>query len=221
MYEIQCITKVYLPNNHTLVAQWKLDVYTITFDGNGGTSPIITLEVLHGNEIGTLPVPTLSGKVFDGWFTSANASEGEMITESTILTGDITVYAKWRSSFNYLKFTKRGSSSTITCNSVRLQSTGYYYWKNTSNYPVTVNLKIIQTLYQDTTTTGKAYFMRATGNASSDYTNPKQYLLSGTNGTYMTSHTVSKTVTIQPGEYILIFNQVNSDSMYTAKEETT
>ena len=47
----------------------------------------------EGDKLGSLPVVTLSGSVFLGWFTAAEG--GEVVTEDTVVTGDATYYAHW------------------------------------------------------------------------------------------------------------------------------
>ena len=47
-----------------------------------------------GMEVGTLPsTPTHEGYAFEGWWTAA---DGEKATEKTVITNDVTYYAKWR-----------------------------------------------------------------------------------------------------------------------------
>ena len=54
----------------------------------------VTLFAVWNNPIaGTLPVPSRTGYRFVGWYDAP--FNGTMITESTVLTGDITVYAQW------------------------------------------------------------------------------------------------------------------------------
>ena len=47
-----------------------------------------------GMKVGTLPfTPTHEGYAFEGWWT---ATDGEKATEKTVVTNDVTYYAKWR-----------------------------------------------------------------------------------------------------------------------------
>ena len=70
-------------------------VVTVTFDGNGGTSPQETKSVLDRGEYGTLPTPTRTGYTFAGWFTAS--SGGTEIVSSTKVTiaGSQNLYAHW------------------------------------------------------------------------------------------------------------------------------
>ena len=44
------------------------DVYTVTFDANGGTTSASSKDVTYGKSYGTLPEPTRSGYTFLGWY---------------------------------------------------------------------------------------------------------------------------------------------------------
>jgi uncharacterized repeat protein (TIGR02543 family) len=68
--------------------------YTVTFNGNGGTSSEATRSVYTGMIIGALPSATRpGGYTFNGWFTSA--SGGAQITAATTVGADVTYYAQW------------------------------------------------------------------------------------------------------------------------------
>jgi uncharacterized repeat protein (TIGR02543 family) len=69
--------------------------YTVTFDPNGSGSSVSPTSITRGyNEnIGTLPTPTRSGYLFDGWYTAA--SGGTRISATTRVTNNVTYYAQW------------------------------------------------------------------------------------------------------------------------------
>ena len=51
-------------------------------------------ECLPGTKVGSLPpTPTHEGYAFEGWWTAA---DGEQVSEATVVTNDVTYYAKWR-----------------------------------------------------------------------------------------------------------------------------
>ncbi|MDR0387925.1 MAG: InlB B-repeat-containing protein [Treponema sp.] len=58
----------------TFVAQWRLLSYTVTFNGNGGSSPS-TQTVTWGDSI-TLPPITWSNYTFNGWYTDGGTKAG-------------------------------------------------------------------------------------------------------------------------------------------------
>ena len=66
---------------------------TITFKTQGGEA-INPLKVIKNTQIGALPTAIKEDYVFDGWYTDTNYQTE--VTASTIITGDIDVYAKWK-----------------------------------------------------------------------------------------------------------------------------
>lgn len=69
--------------------------YTVNFNANGGSVGQASKTVTNGQRYGDLPMPSLNGYIFDGWFTSAN--RGTLVTAATTvnLTGNQTLYAHW------------------------------------------------------------------------------------------------------------------------------
>ena len=65
---------------------------TITFDANGGSvQPTSATTVNY--KLASLPTPTRSGYVFDGWFTQE--TDGEEVTTDTVFIEETTIYAHW------------------------------------------------------------------------------------------------------------------------------
>lgn len=80
----------------TVYAIWRPVTYKVTFDKNGGDSCITDYKrVEHGQRVGTLPTPRWEGHEFEEWNTMTNGS-GRRLTEDTVITENITVYAIWR-----------------------------------------------------------------------------------------------------------------------------
>ena len=68
------------------------------FDANGGKfsngAATKTVEAMPGNLWGKLPMPSLSGQVFDGWYTAK--SGGDLVTSSSLVpNASATYYAYW------------------------------------------------------------------------------------------------------------------------------
>ena len=78
---------------------------TVTFNANGGSS-VSNLNVVIGNEIGTLPTPTRTGYILDGWFTTSSTG-GEKITSTYRVETDITLYARWTKSVELAEITSQ------------------------------------------------------------------------------------------------------------------
>ena len=68
------------------------DAYTVSFQTEEGI--VEQRQCPAGTKVGTLPpTPTHEGYAFEGWWTAA---DGEKASERTIVTNDVTYYAKWR-----------------------------------------------------------------------------------------------------------------------------
>ncbi|MBP5320443.1 MAG: InlB B-repeat-containing protein, partial [Kiritimatiellae bacterium] len=91
----------------TYYAHWTVKSYAVTFDANGGDGDM-TVTRTHGSTLGSLPIPTLEGYTFDGWFTAANG--GIQVTTTTAVTADVTYYAHWTIKNYTVTFDANGGS---------------------------------------------------------------------------------------------------------------
>lgn len=78
----------------TYICKW---VSEIAFDANGGecetaAATVPESESLTESDI-TLPTPTRTGYIFNGWYTAAEG--GAEVTAATVPTGNATYYAQW------------------------------------------------------------------------------------------------------------------------------
>ena len=69
------------------------EVWTVTFDAQGGTAAEATRSVTNGCAVGELPAATLNGYTLSDWFTAAEG--GELATAETLVTNDVVFYAHW------------------------------------------------------------------------------------------------------------------------------
>ena len=112
-----------IPANATgiknVVAQWKANTYTVTFNANGGTVETKTQTVTYGSTYGELPTPTREGYRFEGWFT--NAKDGTQVTKDTVVTtaDNHTLYAHWTLNVYTVKFDANKGMVTPTEMKVR------------------------------------------------------------------------------------------------------
>ena len=81
-------------NNIDVYAKWTQVNYTLTYQNDGG-SGCSTKTGVYDSSWGTLCTPSRSGYNFDGWYTGRSGT-GTQITSSTTVSGDLTVYAKWK-----------------------------------------------------------------------------------------------------------------------------
>ncbi len=76
-----------------LYARWQANVYTVDFVLNGGAMEIAEQTVVAGGTV-AFEEPTRENYLFMGWFTDAACTQRYGF--STPVTGDLTLYAKWR-----------------------------------------------------------------------------------------------------------------------------
>jgi len=69
---------------------------TVIFNANGGTVNPTSRSVTHGNQIGAMPIPTRPNHTFIGWFNTSSTIIGNEITSTFVVTGDLTLWARWR-----------------------------------------------------------------------------------------------------------------------------
>jgi uncharacterized repeat protein (TIGR02543 family) len=70
------------------------NIYTVTFDSDGGSAVAAVGNVEEGSAIKIPNSPTKENHRFDGWYTGKNGS-GKQFTAATAVTASMTVYAKW------------------------------------------------------------------------------------------------------------------------------
>jgi uncharacterized repeat protein (TIGR02543 family) len=90
-------TTVDIGANQVLYAAWTPSVYTVTFDAQGGDTPVPeTKEVTYASTYGTLATISRDGYSFDGWWTEANGGGSQIAADSTVsMVANQIVYAKW------------------------------------------------------------------------------------------------------------------------------
>ena len=81
----------------TLYAKWIPNICTVTFVTNGGTA-VNPVKVDYGKSLTAPANPTKEGYAFDRWFTDPTLTKPY---GNTPITGDITLYAKWKSMVYY------------------------------------------------------------------------------------------------------------------------
>lgn len=81
----------------TLYAQWALQIFTVTYNGNGGTAAKSSDTMSYGSQTPiVLPTATRQSYVFNGWYSAE--SGGYLLGEAGAnfsATNSITAYARW------------------------------------------------------------------------------------------------------------------------------
>lgn len=80
-------------NGSTYKISYLAELVTVTFYPQEGTVSEPTRIVVKGGTIGTLPVPTRSEYIFEGWWTEPTG--GEEILATDVINSSIDVYAHW------------------------------------------------------------------------------------------------------------------------------
>ena len=105
------------PNGHeytptadiTLYAQWEANLYTVTFNTNGGT-PIPQQTIAGGSRlVGLMTFTSRSGYGFAGWYKEAALINQWDFGWDTV-TGNITLYAKWDTNYYTVTFHPNGGT---------------------------------------------------------------------------------------------------------------
>jgi uncharacterized repeat protein (TIGR02543 family) len=99
--------------SRTLYAQWLINSYSYTYNGNGGTVDTSTVVYTYGDPTITLRTPTRTSYQFDGWYTAS--SGGTRIGgagDSHTPTVTRTLYAQW----TQLSLVGLGSATKINSN---------------------------------------------------------------------------------------------------------
>lgn len=112
-------TSVSIPSgsigNKSYTANWNVNSYTATFNGNGGSAGT-SITKPYGSQLGTLPTSSRTGYTFRGWFTAA--SGGTQITATTTMpASNVTYYAQWTANTYTVNYNANGGTGTTASSS--------------------------------------------------------------------------------------------------------
>jgi uncharacterized repeat protein (TIGR02543 family) len=95
--QVLSTTPVTITSAQTLYAKWTANTYTVTFDAQGGTTPLpASTSVTYGSTYGTLATTTRTGYTFGGWWTGTGGTGTQVLSTTTVtITAPQTLYAKW------------------------------------------------------------------------------------------------------------------------------
>ena len=125
-YYIETSTPVTQSTNHTLTAEWEPNTYEVTLDYNDGVTANENMNVIYGEEYGSLPEPTRTGYTFKGW-------HGKNIFDGNLEYGDIVNDTGL--------IPETGSSSLI-------RSNDYIQVKSNTNYVISNNMNYANYIYE-------------------------------------------------------------------------
>jgi uncharacterized repeat protein (TIGR02543 family) len=103
--------------NVTLYAQWAINVYTVTFNANGGTGSMAS-ESSSSTQALSVNTFSYSGHTFSGWNTQANGSGSAYVGGANYGFGaSVTFYAQWGVAFFAVTFNANGGSGSMAAQS--------------------------------------------------------------------------------------------------------
>ena len=93
--ELWDFTNNRVTDDMTLVAKWKANEYTISYQLNGGTNAPTNPDKYSYDKGATILAPQKDGYLFMGWFTDVECKEAAKEFAPFTLTTNVTLYAKW------------------------------------------------------------------------------------------------------------------------------
>lgn len=103
----------------TVRAHWNEATYTITFDGNGGSST--TAKYTYLQTIKALPKSSRTGYELEGWYTEPEGGEKLEVGSIATMTEDTTYYAHWRKVDNPCIVVLHSNKATDTVKTLTLK----------------------------------------------------------------------------------------------------
>jgi len=162
----------------TYVAQWSANLYTITFDSDGG-SEVEPITQPYKSEVTAPEAPTKDGYVFDTWLYN-----GTPYTFTTMPLGGIHLVAKWSGAQNYaVEYYLQNADGTYTLaerdtsrsantgDTVTAQDYDLTKYGNSDGYHLDVNAdgSVLSAVVGEQPTVIKIYFARDTYTLSYTY----------------------------------------------------
>ena len=108
--------KLRLKENLTLYAVWKPEQFTVTFNGNGGTTNVESVTENYNTKV-DLPIAERTGYTLLGWDENQEATKATYSTNSKYtIKGNTTLYAIW--SINTYTVTFNAGEGTVNQNTI-------------------------------------------------------------------------------------------------------
>ena len=91
--QISASTTMNRASDHSVYAHWTANIYTLSFDVNGGTGSPDARQIAYDSGYGELPTTSRDYYDFAGWYTAADG--GSEVSSDTLMSGDTVLYAHW------------------------------------------------------------------------------------------------------------------------------
>ena len=183
-------------DNASLTAKWTAKTYTLTLDNQSATSAGSTSVIAtYDTNIPNITIPTRTGYVFGGYYTSTNGGGTQYIkadgtsARTWNLDENKVLYAKWTGITYYVKYNANGGSGTmsnqtftygtskkLTTNAFTRNNYIFLGWSKTNTG--TVNYNDSATVSNLSTTNGSTVDLYAVWIPTNGYS----YAYNGTNG---------------------------------------
>jgi len=111
--------KTVFSGDATVSAKWTR-TYTVTFNANGGSVSPASSKTGSGGKLASLPTPTRSNALFDGWYTAEKG--GIKVTKDDVYAKDAILYAHWTTSYTVVFLEPNNGMLTAKVNSVPINS---------------------------------------------------------------------------------------------------
>ena len=159
--------------------------YTVTFNMNGHGTAIGGKTVSYGQTVEEPADPSEAHYTFGGWYTDSACSTGKEYDFSTLVTGDVTLYAKWTPNTYTVTFNANGGDGSMASQEF--------------TYAVTQALNA----NSFTAPTGKSFvgWNTAADGTGTSYGNGESISLSSNITLYAQWDSVAYTVTVMPSEH--------------------
>ena len=169
--EITADSIVDITENIVLTAKWTESELTITFDVYKGQVEPTSKKVIYKQEYGTLPIPTMEGCEFEGWYDSQEQLANKVIDTSIVRkTEDHTLYAKWKDI--------QGPKFTYDINNIYTievhSEIPVFNVTATDNYDDDVDITVTNNIQKDVVGTYE-YIITATDKAGNTTTETKEF----------------------------------------------
>jgi len=116
-------TTVTMNGDNNVTANFVLNQFLVTFNGNGGLPSPTSKTVTHASTYGPLATTTLTGYTFKGWFTATTGGTQVTAATTVTITAPQTLYAQWTTNNYTVTFNGNGGLPSPTSKSVTYAST--------------------------------------------------------------------------------------------------
>jgi uncharacterized repeat protein (TIGR02543 family) len=104
--------------NATLYAQWSLNIYSVSYNGNGGNGAPNAQQTSGGNVTVPNSTPTRPGYTFNTWSPNPGGGGSTQAPNSTFApSGNLVLYAQWTANTITIHYSMNGGTGTTPADS--------------------------------------------------------------------------------------------------------